>query len=406
MITLLLFLGLVGLLTSSVFEGMTFYAALRYLFRRRRRSRQHLEFTAPISILKPLHGAFPDLDHYLEGYFHLDYPRYEILFCARHANDAGLAIARKVAERHPEIPVRILTSGEPPWLNARCYSLSLMVEAAQHDIMVMTDPDIPVKADYLRSLVAPFSDEKIGVITCLYRGKAVAGGIGERLEGLGMSVEMTSGVLVADMMEGIRFTLGPSTAVRRRTLEGIGGFEVLQSYAADDYMLGHLAAENGEGVILSDYVIDHCIMKCGFWKCLEHQLSWMRSTRFSRPKGHLGTGLTFAVPFGVLVFALGCYLGHPWLGAAALAGTVVTRMLQSILVGGFVVRDRQAISLCFLYAVRDLMGFCLWLASYFSANLRWHGRIFRLLPGGIMQRYEVREPEPAAPVETVSPTRQ
>jgi ceramide glucosyltransferase len=394
MMKFLLVLGLLGVLTSSIFEGMTFYAALRYLFKRRQRNRLSLDFAPPVSIIKPLHGAFPGLEEFLEDHFRLDYPNYEILFCARHANDAGLSIARKVAARHPEIPVQILTSGEPPWLNARCYSLSLMSHAAKHDILVMTDADIPVKPDYLRNMVAPFRDEKIGVITCVYRGKAVAGGIGERLEGLGMSVEMTSGVLVAEMMEGIRFTLGPSTAVRRKTLEGIGGFEAIQSYAADDYMLGYLAANNGDGVILSDYVIDHCILKCGFLKTLEHQLSWMRSTRFSRPSGHFGTGLTFAVPFGILAFAMGAALGYPWLGAAVLAVTVVSRMLQSILVGGFVVRDPQAIRLCFLYPVRDLMGFFLWVSSYFSSNIRWHGRIFRLLPGGIMQRPEEAVPEP------------
>jgi ceramide glucosyltransferase len=388
MIKILLFLGLLGILTSSIFEGMTLFAALRYLFKRRRRTRQSLDFTPPVSIIKPLHGAFPDLEAYLEDYFHLDYPNYEILFCARQPNDAGLAIARKVSERHPQIPVRILTSGEPPWLNARCYSLHLMAAAARHDILVMTDPDIPAKPDYLRNMVAPFRNEKIGVITCVYRGKAVHGGFGERLEGLGMSVEMTSGVLVADMMEGIRFTLGPSTGIRRRSLEAIGGFEALQSYAADEYMLGYLAAEKGEGVILSDYIIDHCIMKVGFLKCLEHQLTWMRSTRFSRPAGHLGTGLTFAVPYGVLAWISAWLLGRPWLGAAALALTVGTRIFQSILVGGFVVEDNQAIRLSFLYPLRDFMGFFFWIASYFSSRLRWHGRIFRLLPGGILQRPE------------------
>jgi ceramide glucosyltransferase len=388
MMKFLLGFGLLGILTSSIFEGMTFFAALRYLFRRRRRSEQSHNFTPPVSIIKPLHGSFQGLEAYLEDYFQLDYPNYEILFCARHADDAGLLTARRVAQKYPQVPVQFLTSGEPPWLNARCYSLSLMAKAARHDILVMTDADIPAPPDYLRSVVAPFRDEKIGLITCVYRGKVVSGGIGERLEGLGMSVEMTSGVLVAEMMEGIRFTLGPSTAVRRRALDGIGGFEALQSYAADDYMLGYLVANNGEGVILSDYVIDHCILKCGFLKTLEHQLSWMRSTRFSRPSGHFGTGVTFAVPFGILVFAVACVSGHPWWGTAALGLTVISRMIQSILIGGFVVRDPQAIRRCYLYPVRDLMGFFLWAASYLSSNIKWHGRIFQLLPGGIMQRPE------------------
>ena len=152
-----------------------------------------------------------------------------------------------------------------------------------------------------------------------------------------MSVEMTSGVLVAAMLEGVRFTLGPSCAVRKATLQRIGGFERMGNYAADDYMLGFLVAEAGETVALSDHIVEHLILRSGFWKTIEHQLSWMRSTRFSRPMGHLGTVLTFSVPYGVLGLIGGVLAGRPLLGLALLVFTLALKTVQSMLVGGLAV---------------------------------------------------------------------
>jgi ceramide glucosyltransferase len=287
---LLLFFSAAGILTSTIFTGMVFVAAGKYLASRRREKAKAVDFTPPVSILKPLHGSPPYLEECLEGYFKLDYPAYELLFCARRAEDAGLAVARKLADRYPQIPVKFLNSGEPPWMNARCYSNHLMVEAAEHEILIIADADVPVRPEYLREMVAPFRNPVVGAVTCVYQGVPIDGGFGEQLEALGMSVEMTSGVLVARMMEGVRFALGPSTAVRKASLRAFGGFERMGGYAADDYMLGFLVAEAGETVVLSNHVIDHLVLKSGFPKSIEHQLSWMRSTRFFPPHGPPGHG--------------------------------------------------------------------------------------------------------------------
>jgi ceramide glucosyltransferase len=263
--------------------------------------------------------------------------------------------------------------------------MHLMAKAAKYELLVATDADIPVGPEYLREMVAPFSDPQVGAAFCIYRGYAIDGGFGESLEALGMSVEMTSGVLVAAMLEGVRFTLGPSAAVRQKTLERIGGFERLGKYAADDYMLGFLVAEVGETVTLSDHIIEHLILRSGFWKTIDHQLSWMRSTRFSRPMGHLGTVLTFSVPYGLLALIGGALAGRPLLGMALLAFTLALKTAQSMLVGGLAVRSRSAVLLGVLYPLRDLIGFFLWAASYLSNKLHWHGRVFELEAGGTMR---------------------
>src|SRR5207244_2836223 len=134
--------------------------------------------------------------------------------------------------------------------NAKVATLEAMIEAAAHRYLVIADSDTFVAPDCLRDVTAPLDDPWVGLVTCLYRGVPV-GGLSSTLEALGMSVEMASGVLVADMVEGMRFALGPTIATRKELLDGVGGIAALGEYCADDYMLGRLIWQSGHRVVLS-----------------------------------------------------------------------------------------------------------------------------------------------------------
>ena len=384
----LLALAVFGLITSTVFTGMVLSAVPEYL-EERRAAYAKLDhppgFTPPLTLLKPLHGAEPGLEEHLTSFFEQDYPQYEILFCTRTADDPGLEIARRVAARYPHIQAQFFSTGEPPYINAKVRSMELMETAAAYEILVISDSDVRVQPDYLRSVALPFADSRVGAITCPYRGVAAEGGLWARLEAVGMSVEMTSGVLAARMMEGMQFTLGPTMAFRRETIRRMGGFRVTADYCADDFILGNETFKLGQTVVLSHHVIDHMVINASLVQSLKHQVRWMKSTRFSRPKGHLGTALTFSVPFGLLGLGAGIALGHWHWGVALLAWSLATRLALSIAVGNFVVRDRSWFGLLVLFPIRDFMGFCFWVASYFSSRILWRGRVFQLLPGGKMR---------------------
>lgn len=385
----LLGLAVFGLITSAVFAGIVLWAVPGYLRERRQALAQLAAgrgFTPPLSLLKPLHGADPGLESYLETFFKQDYPEYEILFCARTANDEGLETARRVAARHPQIPVQFLsTGGEPDYINAKVASLELMEAHAAHAILVISDSDVRVTPDYLRAVALPFDDERVGGMCCLYRGVAAEGGLWARLEAVGMSVEMSSGVLAARLMEGMQFTLGPTMAFRRETIRRMGGFKVTADYCADDFILGNETFKLGQSVVLSHHAIDHMVLHSGLAGSLKHQVRWMKSTRFSRPKGHFGTALSFSMPFGLLALGACAWLGAPLRGLALLALAVATRLVLSIAVGRLVVRDSSWFGLLVLYPMRDLMGFCFWAASYAGRTILWRGRVFELLPGGKMR---------------------
>ena len=384
----LLAIAVFGLITSTVFTGLTLAAVPRFL-RERRAAESQLNkppgFTPPLTLLKPVHGAEPDLDAHLASFFEQDYPEFEILFCAREPNDAGLEIARRVAARYEQIPAKFFSTGEPPYINAKVASMELMEKSAAHDILVISDSDVRVSPDYLRAVALPFADPKVGGMCCPYRGIASGGGLWARLEAVGMSVEMTSGVLVARMMEGMQFVLGPTMAFRRDVVRRMGGFKVTADYCADDFVLGNETYKLGQTVVLSHHAIDHIVINLSLIASLKHQVRWMKSTRFSRPKGHFGTVLTFSMPFGLLGLLAGALLGHPGWGIALLAWSIASREALSLAVGRAVVRDPSWFNLLVLYPVRDLMGFFFWAASYMGSHILWRGRVFQLLPGGRMQ---------------------
>jgi ceramide glucosyltransferase len=365
-------------------------AAVPGYLRERRRALVQLEtrpgFTPPLTLLKPLHGDEPGLEAHLASFFEQDYPDYEILFCTREPDDAGLEIARKVAARYPHIQAEFLwTGGQPDYINAKVASMELMEAAAAHDILVVSDSDVRVTPDYLRAVALPFADPHVGAMCCPYRGVAAEGGLWARLEAVGMSVEMTAGVLVARAMEGMQFVLGPTMVFRREAIRQMGGFKITADYCADDFVLGNETFKLGQRVVLSHHAIDHMVINSSFVSSLKHQVRWMKSTRFSRPKGHFGTALTFSLPFGLLAWAAAAALGHPWWGLALLGWSVATRLALSIAVGGMAVRDTSWVGLLVLYPIRDLMGFGFWAASYLGSRILWRGRVFQLLPGGKMR---------------------
>jgi ceramide glucosyltransferase len=260
--------------------------------------------------------------------------------------------------------------------------------------MVVSDSDVSVAPDYLREVIAPFEDTRVGLVTCLYRGVS-GGSFWSTLEAVGMSIEMSSGVLVAELLEGMKFALGPTMAVRRDCLEEAGGFHALGPYHADDFMLGNLVAAGGHRVVLSTHTIDHHILNLSLIPSLLHQIRWMKSTRFSRPKGHLGTALTFSMPYGLMAAGAAVAMNLPLLGGLLLLWSWISRVALGVLVGSLVVAEPRLLRTVLLYPLRDLLGFGYWIASYLSNQVQWRGQVYNLQEDGLMrQDSEPGEHEP------------
>lgn len=368
----ILLLILVGSLVYSVLQIL---AVQKYLAVRP----PALRSPDPISILKPLAGLDLDLESNLRTFFEQDYPEFEILFAVRHEEDPACAVVARLQREYPKVHSRLLVTGEPPYPNAKVFSLDCMLSVAANDLVVMSDSDIRVTPDLLRTVGAEFQEQHLGVATCPYR--AVAGrSFWSQLEGTGMNTDFWGSALVARMLEGMHFAVGPTIAARRHVLQAIGGFDRVKDYLAEDFVIGKFAAEQGEGVILSSYIIEHHIGSASLAENFAHRMRWARSTRRSRPAGYIGQLFTMPLPLALLV----CAFAPAWW--PVLLVTVAVRGLAAYRVSSRVLRARIN---WLLLPIEDVLGFCFWLLGFFGNTITWRGRRYRLFADG---RFEVIAP--------------
>ncbi|MEZ2348513.1 glycosyltransferase [Terriglobus sp. RCC_193] len=385
---ILFWIAALGSLTALIFCGMAVMAALRFAARRRRALQEKELFTPPLSLLKPLHGAEPGLEQSIESFFRQDYPApYEIIFCARHQDDAGIQIAYEVSKRYPDRAARFYACGEPLYPNPKMFSLGVMSEVATYPHLITSDADARVSPDALLRCIqsiAPghtVNGKQVVLGSCLYVGHVDRGTVFTWLDAVGKTVEMGAGVLIADMLSGTDFALGVTMMLEKKTFSEAGGYEDLGHYWAEDFVLGHRLAEQGKGVEMSTHVIKLVVADQGVVRSFRDQLRWMQSTRRSRPAGHFGTGLTFAMPFGLIGFALEAALGN-WCAAWVFLGiALMNRWLQAFTMLRVLGAERIAFQTS-IYPVRDLLGFIVWCCSYLPADTSYHGTHFRIMPDG------------------------
>lgn len=378
----------VGVVTSTIYAGLVAVAADRFHRRRERAEDRKETITPAVSVLKPLHGAEPGLRENLESFFQQRYDGpHELLFCARHAEDAGLGIARDLARQYPHVRTRLLTCGEPEFPNPKMYSIAVMAQAAEADLLLTSDADARVSPDYLERVVQEMQDPNLDLTFSLYCAHADTSEFYLHMDVLGKSVEMNAGVLVADMLEGTNFSLGVTVLQRNDVFARVGGCAELGSYWAEDFVLGNRLAKQGRGVRISPEVVQLVVTASSAAHSFQNQLRWMQSTRRSRPLGHLGTGLTFAMPFALLGAAVAVMRGNAGVALLFLLAGWANRALLSASVlralgAAHVLRESL------LYPVRDVYGFVLWLCSYLPADTRYHGTQFRIMPDGRLLRPE------------------
>ena len=372
---------------SIVFCAIALYGALRFVQMRRRPALQAARqaYTPPVTLLKPLYGLDRELEENLRSFFRQDYPSLEILFSVRDASDPAAELVRRIGSEFP-VPTRLLFTGPPPYLNAKVHAMEAMMAAAAHDILVITDSDVRVAPDYLRSIIAPLDQPHVGMVTCISRG--VPGqSLCSRLEALSMNTHFIPGILSAWVLMGIEFSLGPTMVIRKKTVEDLGGFARLADALADDFVLGELVANSHRKVELGAAVPDHLVCNESASSSLRHRLRWERSSRRSRPAGYIGQVFMHTFPLGLLAWAAapsGSALG-PGLAAAAL----LTRYLLAEVVSRGILRERDPKQGWrrdwWLLPLQDLVSFGIWCWAFFGKEIEWRGARFRVLRGGKLE---------------------
>ena len=332
------------------------------------------DFAPPVSILKPVRGLDRQSYANYASFCDLDYPDYEILFNVADEHDPAIPVIEKIIRDFPQASIRMLIGAEQLGTSNKVNKLSRMAGEASHDILVISDADIRVSRDYLRAVVAPFRDPKVGAVTCLYRG-IPSRSFGSVLEAIGNSADFAAGVLVAWLFNSVDFALGATMATTKARLAEIGGFEDIADHFTDDHELGHRIAANGYRVEIASLPVDTVYPVTSVQEYFRHQLRWCVAIRNATPSGYLGLIFAHGLAWALIVAAVA-----PWhaLAAAYAAAYVILCGLMAWTVGVWGLRDPLLRKRFWLVPVQDACAFFILIASFFTRNVHWRGEQYAI----------------------------
>lgn len=330
-----------------------------------------------ITILKPASGAGADFVNLLRSHAAQDYPNFEILVGVGGHDRLARAAVSQVQADFPRARIQLVDCPAPAQgCNGKVEALQALARHASKPVWVLSDADVGVPGGYLANLSAELQAPNTGMVTCLYRAEPDASLL-TRLEACRINTEFPAQVLLARSLQGLRFGLGSSMALRAETLTSVGGLAALREVIGDDYHLGARIAAEGLSVRLSATPVSTRLSRGTTWQqSWRRQLRWSRTIRKQRPLGHFFLALTFAIPWSVL--ALLAEPGTLWPLAAAAIGL---RLVAGHSAARLVRAKGRACSL-WLIPAADLCAAAVWLCSLFGNEVWWAGRRLRLGPHG------------------------
>ena len=335
-----------------------------------------------VAVLKPLHGSDGNLPENLVSYLELDYSKIEFILGVASYDDEAAAVAVGLKPQYPFRQITLAVGEEPGFCNGKVAKLIGMAERAPRaEIFLVSDADVTVDRDHLKRVVSELeADPQVGVVTCLYRARA-SGTLASRLGALFVNTDFVPLVMVSNLVEPMRYTLGATAAIKRNALEAMGGFGRLKDLLADDYYLGKFASDCGFKIGLSSSIVTIRSEEQNFASFWKHKLRWFRTYRTTRPIS-LAT-IVLHGPFwaSLLVIAARCSM----FALTAFAAVYLARMITSWLMIGKVLGLRDQRGDALLAPLKDLVMTAIWVAGLFSNEVLWHGRRLRIQSDGTMQ---------------------
>jgi len=360
-----------------VYYLLVLYSSWRFFWRPNSREPEVPDFTPPVSILKPLRGLDPEAYENYVSFCRQDYPEYELIFCVGDHDDPAVPLLEMLIRNFPGRRIRILYGSGRDAINDKVAKLVRLVNESQYEVVVISDSDVRVEPNYLRTVVAPLRNPKVGGVTCFYvstRDETLT----QHLQSIGMYSDFYPGILVARQLDGIKFALGPTIATTRAHLAAFGGYEMIENRPADDLLVGRLIAQKGYEVRLLPYAVrtvpDYDSPRALFVK----RLRWMTVMRHMRPWGHLGLFFTQGLPWSLAVA-----ITHPSSGIAlAYLGTYgALRVALTWLIGSKGLRQPGLWKKMPLIVVWDATAFVIWILTFGRNSIRWRNVDYKIREG-------------------------
>jgi len=335
------------------------------------------DFTPPVSILKPVRGLDPEAYENFASFCRQDYSEYELVFCIGSGDDPALPVIEQLKRDFPGRSIRVLFRSGRTVSNDKVAKLDRLVSEARYEHVVISDSDVRVQPDYLRTVIAPLARPSVGAVTCLYVSTGEKSLI-DNLQTVGLISDLYAGILVAWELDGVKFALGQTIVTTRSRLAGFGGYRMLENRPADDLLVGRLIAEQGYEVELLRYpvrtVADYGSMRELFYK----RLRWIVVMRHMRPWGHFGLLLTQGLPWSIAAFAVrpSLVVLFSYLGAY-----FALRLAMTWMIGTWGLKRPFSWKDLPLVLVWDAVAFVMWLSSFLRNTIRWRGGEYYIRDG-------------------------
>lgn len=321
----------------------------------------------PVTILKPLHGEEPGLDENLRTFLRQDYDgAIQIVFGASARTDPALAVADELRRQFPEADIDIVVGANSGATNPKVANLINMIAHARHELLVVSDSDIRVGREYLRRIVAEFDEPQLGAVSLLYSGTPL-GNIWSKLAAMNIDCHFFPNARLGMALGLAHPCFGSTIALRRQTLEEIGGFEAISNVLADDYEIGRAVRARGYRVLIPDFTVEHVCSESGALTLLQQELRWAKTNFLLARIGYVGSIVTYPLPLALLGLIS---LGITPLSLGALAWALASRLFLVFKVGRCVGSRSDYL---WLLPLRDTMSFFVYFASFFGKTVEWRG---------------------------------
>jgi ceramide glucosyltransferase len=325
---------------------------------------------AGVSLVRPVCGMENHIEETLRSAFHLDYPRYEIIFCAASANDAAAPLVRRLIAAHPHVPARLLIGNETISDNPKLNNVCKGWRAAAYDWIVMADSNVLMPRDYIERLRAPWRPDT-GVVSSPPAGCRPQGFWAE-LECAFLNTHQLRWQYAASAI-GLGFAQGKSMLYRRSQIERAGGIRLLATEPAEDAATTKLVRDLGLRVRLVDAPFEQPLGYRSAAEVWARQLRWAQLRQASFRQYYalelFAGSLAPLTAAAYVVAALGLPLGSViavaavWYGAEAALARAAGWHLS--------LRSPAA------FILRDILLPLLWIGGCLGRGFVWRGNEMR-----------------------------
>ena len=360
-------------IAGSAYTGLAIIFVLRFF-----RAGPELGAAAhrpPATLLKPLHGDEPGLRRNLESFFDQAIGDVEIVFGVQDPSDPAIAVIEALAALYPTVAVRLSLDGERRGQNAKVSNLIAMQARARGEVLVISDSDIAAPPDYLAAVLAALQAPGVGVVTCPYVGRGETG-FWSDIAAMGLSHHFMPNVITGVTLGMARPCMGSTIALRRETLERVGGFEAFRDVLADDYLLGAAVRALGLRSVVAPLLVTHSCAETNARDVVSHELRWARTVKGLDFPGHLGSLVTHPFPLALVAAAL---LGFTPAAVSLLAVALAARLGLAAAANHVAGRPAGAL---WMLPMRDVLSFGVFVGSFFGRAVVWRGQAFHVTTNG------------------------